>query len=65
MHGNKGADNLAAIQATRRVGGASGYHLVDRIYDPIVADRHKHAWQRIKLRWIPGHEGVEVLSVMH
>jgi hypothetical protein len=36
-----------------------GHHIFDAIQDSIVALRKKHSSIKIKVKWVPGHKGVE------
>jgi ribonuclease HI len=52
-------DNQAGIQALESFKPTPGHHLVDLFLTRIYRVRHKFPGCTIKVRWIPGHEGIQ------
>lgn len=53
------ADNQAALQGLTANETGSGKYMLDAIHDEIKEATKKNGRDKIRLRWIPGHQGVE------
>lgn len=52
-------DNCASIAATTLTKPNPGHYIFDAIHDSIVATCKKHPSIKIKIKWVPGHKGVQ------
>ncbi len=51
-------DNIAAIQATTLARPASSHHILDLFHKRVDMVLRKHPNISLKIRWIPGHQGI-------
>jgi ribonuclease HI len=52
-------DNQASIAAMSLTKPNPGHYIFDAIQDSIMALQKKHSGIKIKVKWVPGHKGVE------
>jgi len=52
-------DNQASITATMLMKPSAGHNIFDTIHKSIMTLQKKHAGIKIKIKWVPGHKGVE------
>ena len=52
-------DNQASITAISLTKPNPGHYIFDAVQDGITALRKKHSGIKIKVKWVPGHKGVE------
>ena len=54
-----GTDSQVALRARMGTKGALGYHLVDHFHEQIERAQQQHSRAGVRLRWTPGHVGME------
>ena len=52
-------DSQAAITATQLTKPTTGHYIFDALHEHVDMLRKKHSGLRIKIRWSPGHKGIE------
>lgn len=52
-------DNQVSITATQLINPTSGHHIFDTFNKEIEALKKKHSGIQLKIKWVPGHKGVE------
>ena len=52
-------DSQAAITATQLMKPTTGHYIFDALHEHVAMLRKKHSGLRIKIRWSPGHKGIE------
>ena len=51
-------DNQVSIKAHSVRKPGPGSHIIDRIHDALQATKHVHGNARVRITWIPGHQGI-------
>jgi hypothetical protein len=52
-------NNRASIAATQLTKPSPGHYIFDKLHKNVIALQKKHLGMKIKIKWVPGHKGVE------